>query len=49
MKNEALIEKLEMFKGGLIAVATDGSFEDDEYKELREEIRVVGADIFLDF
>lgn len=38
MRNEALIEKLEILKNGLISVATDGSFEDDEYKELREEI-----------
>ena len=38
MKNESLIEKLEIFKSGLIAVATDGSFDDSEYKELREEI-----------
>lgn len=37
MDNEELIIKLEQFKNGLMAVATDGGFDDNEYSKLRSE------------
>lgn len=37
MDNEELIIKLEQFKNGLMAVATDGGFDDNEYSKLQSE------------
>lgn len=38
MMNEELIDKLERMKTGLISVSTDGSFDNEEYISLRNDI-----------
>lgn len=38
MKMQELIDSLEFFKSGAIAVSTDGSFNETEYKDLRGKI-----------